>query len=450
MNKFHRYNHHSYHIPRVPDAGYDPIASRESPFRGEFVLSGMLSAISPFPADAFSIVTDALYSPFISAENITVTDTINAYYMNVEYIDVTVAEVSGFTIQGAGTQPGGYINIPSTPWVYDVLTLSSVGLSSNSWAVFGGDVLLRNGLTAASLDVGSIEITGCLATDCIVANTGTVINFNSDVQFGNAYATYLSAATIRADTYENLPAPTSNNLIINYNQGWDTPTLVSPSWVPTIGSVYDTLSTAISTDRMITVSIRAEDYRSYGEIFAYVDGFLVAQSKIGNIGLIPNSNVDHALSANMFIDAVLPMTFMVPASSEWYLSAANVYAPLITADIVIFTEQRAWVEVVGDLVTPYISAYDIVTTNLTASNIYGGDGYFDSVTATDVYSPTGIFIAVSAQQAYIDSFNFDTSAISLVGSMTAATFVNPVTADGWLVFNINGVQKALRMYDFTT
>jgi hypothetical protein len=45
-NKFHRHNHHTTPIndPRYPDAAHDPIASQESPFLGDFVLQGGLSA----------------------------------------------------------------------------------------------------------------------------------------------------------------------------------------------------------------------------------------------------------------------------------------------------------------------------------------------------------------------------------------------------------------------
>jgi hypothetical protein len=45
-NKYHRHNHHSYSIDdvRYPDAGHDPIASYDSPFLGEFVMMGTLSA----------------------------------------------------------------------------------------------------------------------------------------------------------------------------------------------------------------------------------------------------------------------------------------------------------------------------------------------------------------------------------------------------------------------
>lgn len=42
-SKFHRQNHHTYTSGTNPDAGHDPIASKDQPFRGDFVLSGALS-----------------------------------------------------------------------------------------------------------------------------------------------------------------------------------------------------------------------------------------------------------------------------------------------------------------------------------------------------------------------------------------------------------------------
>lgn len=47
-NKFHRHNHHTKPSsdPRFPDSGHDPIASPDSPFQGDFVLNGTLSASS--------------------------------------------------------------------------------------------------------------------------------------------------------------------------------------------------------------------------------------------------------------------------------------------------------------------------------------------------------------------------------------------------------------------
>ena len=51
-SKFHRQNHHTYTSATNPDAGHDPIASPEQPFRGDFVLSGALSCVAPASATA--------------------------------------------------------------------------------------------------------------------------------------------------------------------------------------------------------------------------------------------------------------------------------------------------------------------------------------------------------------------------------------------------------------
>jgi hypothetical protein len=51
-SKFHRSNHHTYGIEVNPDTGHDPIASRDLPFRGDFILQGALSAMASLSAYA--------------------------------------------------------------------------------------------------------------------------------------------------------------------------------------------------------------------------------------------------------------------------------------------------------------------------------------------------------------------------------------------------------------
>ena len=53
-NKWHRHNHHTYPNPdtRLPDSAHDPIASPDSPFLGDFVLKGALSANAQLSAFA--------------------------------------------------------------------------------------------------------------------------------------------------------------------------------------------------------------------------------------------------------------------------------------------------------------------------------------------------------------------------------------------------------------
>lgn len=65
-NKYHRHNHHTAGIedPRYPDAAHDPIASPDSPFLGDFVMLGTLSAIgseqySDIPSQPAGVFTAA-------------------------------------------------------------------------------------------------------------------------------------------------------------------------------------------------------------------------------------------------------------------------------------------------------------------------------------------------------------------------------------------------------
>jgi hypothetical protein len=57
-SKFHRSNHHTYGIEVNPDTGHDPIASRDLPFRGDFILKGALSAMARLSAYAGYFYSD--------------------------------------------------------------------------------------------------------------------------------------------------------------------------------------------------------------------------------------------------------------------------------------------------------------------------------------------------------------------------------------------------------
>jgi hypothetical protein len=71
-NKYHRHNHHTLAIndPRYPDASHDPIASHASPFLGDFVLNGTLSA-SQFNFNQPALVTngDAYINGNLTVQN---------------------------------------------------------------------------------------------------------------------------------------------------------------------------------------------------------------------------------------------------------------------------------------------------------------------------------------------------------------------------------------------
>ncbi len=49
-NKFHRHNHHTRSTEGYPDSSFDPIASRTSPFQGEFYIDGDVTTLSSVSA----------------------------------------------------------------------------------------------------------------------------------------------------------------------------------------------------------------------------------------------------------------------------------------------------------------------------------------------------------------------------------------------------------------
>ncbi len=85
-NKYHRHNHHTDSIndPRFPDASHDPIASPESPFLGNFVMFGTLSAVQErFPDFAGSFV-----------------NTVNGIALNVESFTTAISARGDVLIAG--------------------------------------------------------------------------------------------------------------------------------------------------------------------------------------------------------------------------------------------------------------------------------------------------------------------------------------------------------------
>lgn len=135
-NKFHKHNHHTRPTDReglYPDSAYDPIASPESPFQGEFYVDGDITSLSSLRIEKdANIVNDLtatnaflrnnlnvtnqisaknlIITPFLSGKNLHLTDdaTIqkncyvfgNSYVTNNSYITGNVSITDSITIDG--------------------------------------------------------------------------------------------------------------------------------------------------------------------------------------------------------------------------------------------------------------------------------------------------------------------------------------------------------------
>lgn len=456
-NKIHRQNHWSWHDPSQPDSGRDPIASAASPFRGEFYLSGgALSAHNLGEEYAAIFDNNILVKNRIDAQNIHVTNTLTADTIEVNYIDIKYYETSGFMISGNDYRK----EVPAVWTLYDTLTLNGIGLSTTSWANIGGDLYVGGDInvSAVSVDVLSggelyatgcvhtdcirafsadeitihdnilmnntdisgrdIYLDGCLYTDCIHANTGDRINIRDhiDMNNNNIYNTNIvqsntvSAVNIYATNYFGL---TTDNLSVTVNEGWKR--------LDVANTFSDTINTFITnhavilersdfvfsaeSDNLITVRVGSLDYTSYGEIEGVLfDGateYTVALVRVGNIGLLPHANVDHALQDGLFIDNEQTFTFIAPSGQNWAIRSLSGYGDVDVNVSVLESNSRAF-SFAGDTLT---------MDNLVAQNISsscGNDKEWCSVyttvsTLSSIWDSTPFDVAVSTPSGIVDS-----------------------------------------------
>jgi len=87
-NKFHRHNHHTTPTDRsghYPDSAYDPIASPEAPFRGEFYVDGNITTLSSISAAGDLCALNANFSNSLIVKGIPIDSTIiQATYTTVK------------------------------------------------------------------------------------------------------------------------------------------------------------------------------------------------------------------------------------------------------------------------------------------------------------------------------------------------------------------------------
>jgi hypothetical protein len=181
-NKFHRHNHHTYNStdPRYPDAGHDPIASPDSPFQGEFILHGSLSAYAPlsaytayFPADNVSLIlncpnTSSGYA-LSSLGNITTVGNISSVGNNY---------IQGNTLNVGNIQSYGKTYLQGSPEVtYFDNTPTPTGTASANYTLTVFGILSTVGNTYS---VGNVHRTG---TSYVSSGTNQLTGNN--LQYGN-------------------------------------------------------------------------------------------------------------------------------------------------------------------------------------------------------------------------------------------------------------------------
>lgn len=113
-NKFHRHNHHTNPTDRqglYPDSAYDPIASSESPFQGDFYLSGNFIALSSVVISGHTSGKTANFTDVVM-QNLTVlgeTTQLDTYVFSSSSVDITNAGTGpGLRVAQTGNAPIAY------------------------------------------------------------------------------------------------------------------------------------------------------------------------------------------------------------------------------------------------------------------------------------------------------------------------------------------------------
>ena len=148
-NKYHRHNHHSAISSGdlYPDSAFDPIASRESPFKGEFYTEGSITTTQSISAkgvisspeiqattlSAANIVQRATFETLSADKTFTIGDTSKTYHFDTNTASLTAffpgALTTGFItkIANVGTNT---LHLSAPSLTTDSSTLSQYAATS--------------------------------------------------------------------------------------------------------------------------------------------------------------------------------------------------------------------------------------------------------------------------------------------------------------------------------
>ena len=171
-NKWHRHNHHTYPNPNTqfPDSGHDPIASPDSPFLGEFILQGALSANATLSSFAGRFINQ-------KADIVLATPEYAISGIGYTYLSGNAGVVGDINIEGN-------VNINGDANLNNVTAYT--GQIANNLTVFGNLSVLGSQTTvnvATFSDVSALNLTNLGAGPVINATqTGPypIISFNDE------------------------------------------------------------------------------------------------------------------------------------------------------------------------------------------------------------------------------------------------------------------------------
>jgi len=201
-NKWHRRNHHSSPSIGYPDSGSDPIASKNEPFQGEFVLNGYLSAHGDAYIDGDTSIQGSL-----------------SVYGDLSYFDTYVSVTSSLSVVNHGPGPAVVVEQYNDESIARFIDPDAVGGPKIALGIENDGYVVSNGSVPATkfdkqsqtqekmqLTVnGNIYASRGVIYEAPMANTIYVSTTGSDTNSGlnpsQKVKTIKKAAKIAFDTY---------------------------------------------------------------------------------------------------------------------------------------------------------------------------------------------------------------------------------------------------------
>lgn len=314
-SKFHRSNHHTYTNSANPDAGHDPIASPENPFKGDFVLQGGLSALVPstsaysaaFLGAGVGIGTITPNANLTVVGNISATDRITIGYNNKSITTSSVLGgsnnqvLSAYSIIGGGN--GNIINS----------SYSFIGAGSYNYTNLPNTFILGTGLSASQSNFAYVN--NLSSQGVSIANASWANSVYSGVSGDGIIVDYLQGAPGLGRI--SVGNGTGNDSLAFYSNGpaFSTPTLYLSS------NGYVGINTNSPSHHLAVVGSISGTKNLYIDRNGYISGSVYLS---GNQFLAGSSNIAGSsyISGSQNLSGSLTVNNPLYANSSQYLSGS--------------------------------------------------------------------------------------------------------------------------------
>jgi hypothetical protein len=400
-NKWHRHNHSTYPVDLEADSGHDPIASPLDPFKGDFILNGSLSACAPASA----------YAGIFKSDNTAI---------------CAIGGTIGIYASGVSQDTG---NIMIDTW--------------------SDDVIFPDVTKPAIFADGSIVATKAISADSLWTNQ--LYSVSSITRVHNVDITELSGFKIvGSDFAQDIPA----TINISTDQG------LYLMGIGITGTSWGAFGGDLQTHRNLRVDNNS--YISGSEVIGndlYISGAGFVEDGLnvtnGNI-IVPYGDITEQNGNSNEWNSVY--TSVNNTSGNWnsvYTSVNNTSGNWNSVYTSVNNTSGSWNSVytsVNNTSGNWNSVYTSVNNtsgnwNSVYTSVNNTSGTWNGNFCNNVVS----FNQISACNGTISlsgdlTFASNSSAVTFTNRISS-TLTSPTSA-GWLIVNVNGVDRAILLYNF--